>query len=117
MKSSETLQHVIEAADEMKAERIETLDVRGKTSVTDYFVVCSGTSDRHISAIADKVAEKLSILKSKPFRVEGEGTGWVLQDYGDVVLNVMREETRQFYDLEALWASFQTSADNPVDPS
>ncbi len=117
MTSTEKLQHILDAADEIKAERIETLDVRGKTSVTDYFVVCSGTSDRHISSIADKVAEELTKLKAKPLRVEGENSGWVLQDYGDVVLNVMREETRQFYDLEALWNSFQTSPDYPVDPS
>ncbi len=60
MTSTEKLQHIIEAADDLKAERIETLDVRGKTSLTDYFVVCSGTSDRHIASIADKVREELS---------------------------------------------------------
>ena len=117
MNSTERTQQIIEAAEEMKAERIETLDVRGKTSVTDYFIVCSGTSDRHVSSIAEKVSEKMAIMKSKPVRVEGEKTGWVLQDYGDVVLNVMREETRQFYDLETLWNSFQTSPDYPVEPT
>lgn len=115
MTSTEKLQHILDAADEIKAERIETLDVRGKTSVTDYFVVCSGTSDRHVSSIADKVSEQLTILKNKPSRVEGEGSGWILQDYGDVVLNVMREETRQFYDLETLWKSYQTSPDYPIE--
>ena len=117
MTSQEKLNHIIAAADDLKAERIETLDVRGKTSVADYFVVCSGTSDRHVESIADKVSEELAKLKSKPLRVEGENSGWVLQDYGDVVLNVMREETRQFYDLETLWNSFQTSPDYPVDQS
>jgi ribosome-associated protein len=117
MTSEEKLNHIVAAADELKAERIETLDVRGKTSVTDFFVVCSGTSDRHIASIADKVQEELTKLKSKPVRVEGENSGWVLQDYGDVVLNVMREETRQFYDLETLWNSFQTSPDYPIDKS
>jgi ribosome-associated protein len=115
MTSTEKLQYIIDAAEEIKAERIETLDVRGKTSITDYFVVCSGTSDRHISSIAEKVAEELAKLKAKPTRVEGEQSGWVLQDYGDVVLNVMREETRQFYDLETLWNSFQESPDHPVE--
>jgi ribosome-associated protein len=117
MTSQEKLNHIIAAADDLKAERIETLDVRGKTSVADFFVVCSGTSDRHVESIADKVSEELAKLKSKPLRVEGENSGWVLQDYGDVVLNVMREETRQFYDLETLWNSFQTSPDYPVDQS
>ncbi len=117
MTSTEKLEQIIAAADELKAERIETLDVRGKTSIADYFVVCSGTSDRHISSIADKVREELTKAKEKPVRVEGDNSGWVLQDYGDVILNVMREETRQFYDLEALWKSYQKSPDHPVEPS
>ena len=87
----------------MKAEQIETLDVRDKTSVAEYFVVCSGTSDRHVQSIAERVAEKLAINRVKPLRVEGERSGWVLQDYGDVILHVMKEEQRQFYDLETLW--------------
>lgn len=113
MTSSEKVQHIIEAADEIKAERIETLDVREKTSVADYFVVCTGSSDRHIESIADRVAEKMGALRSKPLRTEGERSGWVLQDYGDVLFNVMREEQRQFYDLETLWNSMQRSPDLP----
>ena len=115
MTSQEKLSNIIEAADEIKAERIETLDVRGKTSLTDYFVVCSGTSDRHVSSIADKVAERMATLKSKPTRIEGANSAWVLQDYGDVVLNVMMEEQRQFYDLETLWKSYKTSPDYPIE--
>ena len=102
-----------DAADEMKAERIETLDVRAKTSVADYFVVCSGTSDRHVDSIAEKVAEHMRIHKQKPTRVAGDRSGWVLQDYGDVILHVMREEQRQFYDLEQLWSSLQPNPDLP----
>ena len=101
------LAFITDAADELKAENIETLDVKTKTSIADYFVVCTGTSDRHVQSIAERVAEKMSAQKSRPFRIEGERTGWVLQDYGDVVLHVMREEQRQFYDLEALWQSMQ----------
>src|SRR5438128_2329784 len=103
MTSKETLDRIIAAADELKAENIETLDVRDKTSIADYFVVCSGTSDRHVSSIADKVLERMAEAKVKPLRREGDRTGWVLQDYGDVILHVMREEQRQFYDLETLW--------------
>lgn len=107
MTSNEKLALITEAADELKAERIETLDIRAKSSVADYFVVCSGTSDRHVQSIAERVAEKMTVQKSRPFRVEGERSGWVLQDYGDVVLHVMRDEQREFYDLEALWESMQ----------
>ena len=95
----------------MKAERIEVLDVRAKTSIADYFIVCSGTSDRHVDAIADRVSEKLVEQKLKPLRTEGERSGWILQDYGDVILHVMKEEQRQFYDLESLWQSAQVNTD------
>lgn len=113
MTSSEKVALIIEAAEDIKAERIETLDVREKTSVADYFVVCSGTSDRHIESIADRVAEKMAEAKAKPVRTEGARSGWVLQDYGDVLFNVMREEQRQFYDLETLWRTMQASPDLP----
>lgn len=92
-------------ADDMKAERIELLDIRRKTSVADYFVICTGTSDTHVRAIADKVAEKMRESKVKPVR-SSEGhpsSGWVLLDYGDVIFHVMLEDKRQFYDLESLW--------------
>ena len=113
MNSTEKTERIREAADDMKAERIETLDVRAKTSVADYFVVCSGTSDRHVQSIADRVSEQMAIARAKPVRVEGDRSGWVLQDYGDVILHVMREEQRQFYDLEQLWTSLQPSPDLP----
>ncbi|MDR3688976.1 MAG: ribosome silencing factor [Fimbriimonas sp.] len=103
MTAEEKVSKITEAADDMKAEQIETLDVRQKTSVAEYFIVCSGTSDRHIDSIAERVAEKLALVKVKPLRIEGERSGWVLQDYGDVIFHVMKEEQRQFYDLETLW--------------
>jgi len=103
MTAQEKVDIITQAADELKAERIEVLDVRSKTSVADYFVVCSGTSDRHVESIADRVAERLLERRVKPIRSDGERSGWVLQDYGDVWLHVMREEQRQFYDLETLW--------------
>jgi len=115
MTSKEKVQFIFDAADDMKAERIEVLDVHAKTSVADFFIVCSGTSDRHVSSIADKVAEKMAELKAKPVRVEGANTGWVLQDYGDVILNVMREEQRQFYDLETLWRNLRSGTDAPAE--
>ena len=113
MDSSEKVQLLSDAADDMKAENIETLDVREKTSVADFFIVCSGTSDRHVSSIAERVAEQMAIHKVKPLRIEGERSGWILQDYGDVVLNVMRDEQRQFYDLETLWKNAQADPNLP----
>lgn len=93
-------------ADEMKAERIERIYVREKTSVSDYFVVCTGTSDVHVRSIAEKVAENLRQHGVRMLRQE-ESREWVLQDYGDVVFHVMLEDKRQFYDLEALWRGMQ----------
>ncbi|MBI1757045.1 MAG: ribosome silencing factor [Fimbriimonas ginsengisoli] len=111
MTSKKKAEAIIAAADELKAENIETLDVRAKTSVADYFIVCTGTSDRHVSSVADRVAEKMAEQGEKPTRVEGERSGWVLQDYGDVILHVMREEQRQFYDMEALWKAVRPDPD------
>ncbi|MBS1705048.1 MAG: ribosome silencing factor [Armatimonadetes bacterium] len=111
MNSTEKAALICEFADDMKAERIDTLDVRTKTSVTDYFVVCSGNSDTHVRAIAERVAEKLRDKGVRPLRTEEGDSGWVLQDFGDVVLNVMREEKRQFYSLESLWREMQTNPD------
>ena len=111
MTSNKKAELIRDAADDMKAERIETLDVHAKTSVADFFIICSGTSDRHVDAIAERVAEKMAELKSKPLRTEGDRTGWVLQDYGDVIFHVMREEQRQFFDLETFWSTMKPSPD------
>jgi ribosome-associated protein len=107
MTAQEKVDLIVKIADDMKAEQIETLDVRTKTSVADYFVVCTGTNDRQISAIAEEVADKMRARKERATRSEGDGSGWVLQDYGDVVLHIMRDEQRQFYDLETLWKTMQ----------
>lgn len=114
MTSHEKAKLICDFADDMKAERIETLDVRQKSSITDFFVVCSGTSDVHVQSIADKVSERLRELKIRPLREsKGANSGWVLLDFGDVVLNVMREEKRQFYDLETLWNTMLPNPDLP----
>lgn len=97
----------------MKGERIEILNLRGKSSVTDYFVVCSGNSTVHADAIAERSIEKARNAGFKPLRKSdnAQSDGWILVDYGDVIMHVMLEEKRQFYDLEALWESL------PQDPS
>ncbi len=111
MTSKEKVDKIVEFADEIKAEDIEILDIHDKTSMADYFVICTGTSDRHVNSVADRVAEKLKELGERPLRVEGENTSWVLFDYGDVWLHVMRDEQRQFYDLETLWKTMQPNPD------
>lgn len=113
MTTQEKLQTILEAADDLKAENIETLDVAKKTSIAEFFVVCSGTSDRHVESIAERIEEEMVKRRSKPLRSEGARSGWILQDYGDIMVHVMREEQRQFYDLESLWKAAQPSTDLP----
>lgn len=94
----------IQATLEKKAEDIVVLDVRGLTSIADVFIICSGRSNRQVSAIADQVQRFLRKQSIKPLSVEGQGDGhWVLMDYGHVIIHVFFDETRRFYDLEGLW--------------
>ena len=87
-----------------KAERVVVLDVRGLTSIADVFIICSGRSNRQVSAIAEAIESFLKDRKIRPLSVEGKGEGhWVLMDYGDVIIHVFYETTRAFYDLEGLW--------------
>ncbi len=87
-----------------KAESLVVLDVRGLTSIADYFMICSGRSNRQVSAIADHIKRVLKNKDIKPISVEGYKEGlWVLMDYGHVIIHVFYEETRSFYDLEGLW--------------
>jgi ribosome-associated protein len=112
MTTEEKLKTIVEVADEMKAEDIETIEVGSRSSIADYFVICTAGNDRQLISIADKVAETLKQHKERPLRTEGGVGGWILQDYGDIVLHVMREEQRQFYDLETLWKATQSIDNN-----
>lgn len=95
---------VIAALEDLKAQDIQVLDVRGMTSITDLMIVASGTSDRHIKALADNVVESVKKHGAMPIGVEGETSReWVLVDLGDVILHVMHPQTRAFYNLEKLW--------------
>jgi ribosome-associated protein len=95
----------IRAAQEKKAQDITALDVRGLSSVTDYMVVSTGSSDTNVRAIAESVREKLAAKGQRPLSVEGlqEGT-WVLLDYVDFVIHVFHAEKRLYFGLEELWA-------------
>jgi ribosome-associated protein len=97
------------AADAKRAEDIVILDLRGQTLVTDYFVICTGTSRVQLRAIVDAIVEALD-APGPPLREGDEESQWVLLDYGDVVVHVFGPETRAFYRLERLWG------DAPVVP-
>ena len=95
---------VLGALAELKAVDVRALDVRGITDITDTMVVASGTSDRHVKSIADRVVQRCKQAGFRPYGMEGERDGeWVLLDLQDVVLHVMLPRVREFYALEKLW--------------
>ena len=106
--AEETLRRVLARLDDMKAEDTVTIDLTGKTSIGDYMVVTSGRSNRHVSAVADRVLKELAEAGLPDVRVEGmRHCDWVLIDAGDVIVHVFRPEVRAFYNLEKMWAPGQ----------
>lgn len=104
MQSSELLTLVLSALDDGKGVDIRLIDVRGKTSITDYMVIASGNSDRHVKSLADRVIEASKEHDVRPLGVEGQATGeWVLVDLGDVIVHIMKPQIREFYQLEKFW--------------
>lgn len=105
MQLEELKKVVVDALEDLKAVDIKVLDVREMASFTDLMVIASGTSDRHLKALADRILEKCREAGVKPLGVEGErDVDWVLVDLGEVVVHIMRPETRDFYNLERLWS-------------
>jgi ribosome-associated protein len=102
--SDKKVEIIREAMDELKALEVNVLPVAEKTQMTDYMVVCSGTSNVHIRAITDRVIERLKEHEIKGIRREGYSEArWVLLDFGDVVVHVFDPEDRKFYRLEEFW--------------
>lgn len=95
---------VIDALDDMKALEIKVLDVRGLTDVADTMVIASGTSDRHVRSVAQKLVEKTKAAGFRPHGVEGQqDSDWVLIDLNEMIVHVMLPRVREFYGLEKLW--------------
>lgn len=102
--SEELLAHILTQLDDDKAEDIVQIDLRGKTAIGDYMVICSGRSSRQVSSIAEKLVDHLKQDFGRLSRIEGKETGdWVLIDTGDVIVHVFRPEVREFYQLEKMW--------------
>jgi ribosome-associated protein len=118
---TETLKEiVINALEDLKAKDIVVLDVSDRTSVTDYMVIASGSSNRHVKSIADNVIAEVKVNGVKPFGFEGgEAADWILVDLGDIVVHVMLPAAREFYDLERFWRDApvaSTSIDSTDEP-
>ena len=105
MNSEQLCDLVVDALEDVKATDIVKLDVRELTTVTDYMIVASGTSNRHVKALANAVADKAREAGHRPAGIEGEdGSEWVLLDLQDTLVHVMLPRVREFYNLERLWS-------------
>lgn len=102
--SDELLARILASLEDDKAEDVVTIDLRGRSSVADYMVVCSGRSSRQVGAIAEKLVDRLKEDFGRTSRIEGKDQGdWVLIDAADVIVHVFRPEVREFYQLEKMW--------------
>jgi ribosome-associated protein len=102
--ADQLLAAVLASVDDDKAEDIVQIDLRGRSDVADYMVICSGRSSRQVGAIAEKLADRLKQAFRISVKMEGKETGdWVLIDTGDVIVHVFRPEVREFYQLEKMW--------------
>lgn len=102
--SEQVLAAVLASVEDDKAEEVVEIDLRGRSDVADYMVICSGRSSRQVAAIAEKLVERVKETFGTICKVEGKETGdWVLIDTGDVIVHVFRPEVRDFYQLEKMW--------------
>jgi ribosome-associated protein len=104
-KPPEILERIVKSLDDDKAEDIVTIDLQGRSSLTDAIVIASGRSQRHVAAIAEHLARKLKDAGYGTRPVNGAGqSDWVLVDAGDVIVHIFRPEVRSYYDLEGMWS-------------
>ena len=104
---------VIHALEDLKGRDIVTLHVATLTDITDFMIIASGTSNRHVKSLVDAIIERAKASGVGPRGVEGRETHeWVLVDLGDIVVHVMQDEPRRFYDLERLWTEIDTDTES-----
>ena len=112
MQNQEILSFVLDKIDDLKAHDVQTFNVSSTSSITDFMVICSGNSKKHVQSIADNVVMEAKHIEHPALGIEGMQEGeWVLVDMGPVVLHVMQEATREFYQLEKLWQETEELAE------
>ncbi|WP_086113718.1 ribosome silencing factor [Xenorhabdus beddingii] len=105
LQGTELQQFVIDKLEDSKAQDIVSIDVRGKSSITDCMVICTGTSSRHLMSVADNLVDDCREAGIMPLGVEGQGiSDWVVVDLGEIMVHVMQEDSRRMYELEKLWS-------------
>ncbi len=104
--SYELMKKAVKALDDKKGQSIKAIEIKDVSQITDYFIICTGTSSTHVKALADEVEYQLGGQEADiGFHKEGYGSGtWVLMDYKDIIVHIMYGETRDFYNLEHLWS-------------
>ncbi len=103
MKHEEIIKNIVLALDEKKAEDIKAIEITELTIVADCFIIASGTSSTHVKALAGEVEDRMTKAGVEPQHIEGRATGWILLDYGTVVVHIFDEKSREYYNLERLW--------------
>lgn len=104
MERTELLKNIVATLDGKKAMDIKALEITDLTVVSDYFVIATGTSGTHIRALADEVEDAMTKKGVEPNHIEGKATGWILLDYGTVVVHLFTADQREHFNLEHLWA-------------
>ena len=104
MQAEKKCEIIVKALDSKKGLDIRLIKVSDITALTEYFVLATGTSSTQVRALAEEAEVRMSQAGVEPHHTEGKSTGWILLDYGDVVVHVLNEQSREFYDLERLWA-------------
>lgn len=100
---TELYKNIVKILDDKKAEDIKVIKTTEHTIISDYFVVANGTSNTHVKALADEVEYEMEKSGIKPAHIEGRATGWILLDYGEVLVHIFTKDSRDFYNLERLW--------------
>ena len=103
METKMTVEKIVKVLDNKKAEEIKVIKISELTVMSDYFIIANGTSNTHVRALAEEVEAELSEAGVEPRNIEGRSTGWILLDYGDVVVHVFTPRDREYYNLERLW--------------
>lgn len=117
MQTEQIIEIVRKALEDVKAREIELIDVRGKSSITDFMMIASGTSKRHVVSLAQAVSDKVKEAGVEVMGSEGQADGdWVLVDLGELVVHVMMPDARSYYDLERLW-KFDPLEDEAAEPN
>ncbi len=104
MDKKELMENIVKVLDDNKGMDIEALEITDISSVADYFVIVTGTSSTHVRALTEDVEDGLSKLGVEPDHIEGKATGWILMDYGTVIVHIFTADMREHFNLEHLWA-------------